>query len=73
MQTVLAACELEHTGSEVVPVPPPSPCSHIELMAGKTSLMRGCCSSCFESFVKDVVKTVMDLRLPPPWRLSLAL
>ncbi|PRQ42347.1 putative chromatin regulator PHD family [Rosa chinensis] len=71
MHTVLAACELEHTGSEVVPVPPSSPCPHIELMAGKTSLMRGCCSSCFAQFVEDVVKKVMEYRLPPWLRLAL--
>ncbi|KAM5561082.1 hypothetical protein ABKV19_021941 [Rosa sericea] len=71
MHTVLAACELEHTGSEVVPVPPSSPCPHIELMAGKTSLMRGCCSSCFAQFVEDVVKKVMEYKLPPWLRLAL--
>ncbi|XP_004302260.1 PREDICTED: uncharacterized protein LOC101295635 [Fragaria vesca subsp. vesca] len=60
MQTVLAACELEHLSNDVIPVQPPSPCSHIELMAGKTSLIKGCCSSCFAQFVKDVVKLVME-------------
>ncbi|KAG7969324.1 hypothetical protein I3843_07G025900 [Carya illinoinensis] len=71
--TIVAACGIEHRRSEVhCPVPPPSVCSHIELMAGgQTSLMKGCCSSCFESFVGDVVKRIMDTKMPP-W-LSLGL
>ncbi|KAL5565940.1 hypothetical protein UlMin_029104 [Ulmus minor] len=64
INTVLAACGLEHISSEVVDVPPPSICSHIELMAGgKTSLMRGCCSSCFDSFVVNVVKKILEVKL----------
>lgn len=64
--TILAACGLEHRTSDVYyPVAPPSACSHIELMVGgQTSLMKGCCSSCFDSFVGDVVKRVMDTRTP---------
>ncbi|XP_059439463.1 uncharacterized protein LOC132172047 isoform X2 [Corylus avellana] len=62
--TILAACGLEHRTSEVYyPVPPASACSHIELMVGgQKSLMKGCCSSCFDSFVGDVVKKIMDTR-----------
>jgi len=72
--TILAACGLEHTRSEVYySIPPPSVCSHIELMTGgQTSLMKGCCSSCFDSFVGDVVKKIMDAKMPPTW-LSLGL
>ncbi|XP_050380667.1 uncharacterized protein LOC126797937 [Argentina anserina] len=71
MQTILAACELEHVVGDVVPVPPPSPCPHIELVVGKSSLMRGFCSSCFTQFVEDVVKKVMEKKISP-W-LTLAL
>ncbi|KAM1095392.1 hypothetical protein EV1_010372 [Malus domestica] len=70
--TVLAACGHQHRSNEVVVVPPPSTCSHIELTAcGMTSLMRGCCSCCFESFVGEVVKRILDTKLQH-W-LSLAL
>ncbi|KAH7542988.1 hypothetical protein FEM48_Zijuj02G0134200 [Ziziphus jujuba var. spinosa] len=71
--TILAACGLEHKSSEVVPVPQPSICSHIELSTGgMTSLMRGCCSSCFDSFIGDVVKRILDAKLSQQW-LSLGL
>ncbi|GLT90184.1 hypothetical protein SLE2022_081300 [Rubroshorea leprosula] len=64
-QTILAACGLEHMRNEVHSVPPPSVCPHVErLEAGQRSLMKGCCSTCFDSFVKDVVKRVMDTSLP---------
>ncbi|KAK8543030.1 hypothetical protein V6N12_015600 [Hibiscus sabdariffa] len=72
MHTVLAACGLEHRSSEVHMVPPPSNCTHIErVAAGQASLMKGCCPTCFDSFVKDVVKRIMDTR-SRQW-LSLAL
>nr|KYP74373.1 PHD and RING finger domain-containing protein 1 [Cajanus cajan] len=62
--TILAACDLEHKKSEVCTVPPPSACPHMELMAGgQTSLIKGCCSSCFDSFVGDVVKRVLEARI----------
>ncbi|TYH35824.1 hypothetical protein ES332_D13G220300v1 [Gossypium tomentosum] len=63
MHTLLAACGLEHRRSEVHMVPPPSNCTHIErVAAGQASLMKGCCLTCFDSFVKDVVKRIMDTR-----------
>ncbi|MED6112281.1 hypothetical protein PIB30_060257 [Stylosanthes scabra] len=66
--TVLAACGLEHKKSEVRSVPAPDVCPHIELMAGgQTSLIRGCCSTCFDSFVKDVVKNILDRRMSSQW------
>ncbi|GMJ11176.1 hypothetical protein like AT3G05670 [Hibiscus trionum] len=72
MHTVLAACGLEHRRSEAHTVPPPSNCTHIErVAAGHASLMKGCCPTCFDSFVKDVVKRIMDTR-SRQW-LSLAL
>ncbi|PON67023.1 Zinc finger, PHD-finger [Parasponia andersonii] len=71
--TILAACELEHKSNEVAAVPPPPICGHIELVAGgKASLMRGCCSTCFDSFVVDVVKKILDTKLSEQW-LSLGL
>ncbi|XP_061371941.1 uncharacterized protein LOC133314476 [Gastrolobium bilobum] len=66
--TILAACGLEHKKSEVCTVPPPSVCPHTELMAsGQTSLIKGCCSSCFDSFVGDVVKRILDTRMSSQW------
>ncbi|KAJ6397447.1 hypothetical protein OIU77_018456 [Salix suchowensis] len=65
--TILAACGLEHKRSEVHTVPPPSTCIHIDrVIAGQRSPMKGCCSSCFDSFVRDVVKRIMDKR-PRQW------
>ncbi|KAK8531629.1 hypothetical protein V6N12_053096 [Hibiscus sabdariffa] len=70
--TILAACGLEHRRSEAHIVPPPSNCTHIQRAAAEhASLMKGCCSTCFDSFVKDVVKRIMDTR-SPQW-LSLGL
>lgn len=72
LNTILAACGLEHKTNEVCGVPPPSACPHIELIAGgQTSLIKGCCSSCFDSFVGDVVKRVMDTRMSQWLRLGL--
>ena len=66
--TILAACGLEHKKSEVCAVPPPDVCAHIELMAGgQTSLIKGCCSSCFDSFVRDVVKRILDTKMSSQW------
>ncbi|TYG47279.1 hypothetical protein ES288_D11G325500v1 [Gossypium darwinii] len=63
MHTLLAACGLEHRRSEVHIVPPSSNCVHVErVAAGQASLMKGCCLTCFDSFVKDVVKRIMDTR-----------
>ncbi|WCJ43005.1 RING/U-box protein [Euphorbia peplus] len=63
--TILAACGLEHKRSEVQLVPAPAICIHGDrLIAGQTSIMKGFCSTCFESFARDVVKRIMDTRLP---------
>lgn len=63
--TILAACGLEHKRTEVHALPPPSSCSHVDrVAAGQTSMMKGFCSSCFDSFVRDVVKRIMDTRMP---------
>ena len=65
-QTILVACELEQRSNEVAPLPvaPPPNCDHGEsIPGGKVSLWRGCCSSCFDSFVGDVVKKILDAKL----------
>lgn len=63
--TILAGCGLEHKRSEVQFMPLPSICTHVErVAAGQTSIMKGLCLSCFDSFVRDVVKRIMDTRLP---------
>ncbi|XP_065852816.1 uncharacterized protein [Euphorbia lathyris] len=63
--TILAACGLEHKRSEVQLVPAPSICVHGDrVIAGETSIMKGFCSSCFDCFARDVVKRIMDTRLP---------
>ncbi|XP_052194115.1 uncharacterized protein LOC127802387 [Diospyros lotus] len=64
--TILAACDLEHRASEVYPVHPPAKCNHVEgIMSGEpVSLMKDCCSSCFESFVKNVVWEIAGARVP---------
>jgi len=68
MHTILAACDLEQKNTEVCNVAPPSACPHMELMVGgPTSLIKGCCSSCFDSFVGDVVKRVLDTRVSSQW------
>ncbi|KAJ7973302.1 PHD and RING finger domain-containing protein [Quillaja saponaria] len=70
-QAILAACGLEHK-SEICTVHPPPACPHIELTAGgPISLIKGCCSSCFDFFVGDVVKRIVDTKISN-W-LSLAL
>ncbi|EOA29848.1 hypothetical protein CARUB_v10012943mg [Capsella rubella] len=71
IHTILAACELEHKSSEVHLVPPPVTCTHHHMTPGSSSrssnsssLMKGCCYSCFDSFVEDVVKMILDTRQP---------
>ncbi|KAG7630167.1 Zinc finger PHD-type [Arabidopsis suecica] len=71
IHTILAACGLEHESSEVHLVPPPVTCTHHHMTPGSSSssssgssLMKGCCYSCFDSFVEDVVKMILDTRQP---------
>ncbi|KAJ0234238.1 F18 protein [Hirschfeldia incana] len=81
MHTILAACGLEHKSSEVHLVPPSVTCPHDDMMrpgsssgnnsSSSSSLMKGCCSSCFDSFVEDVVKMILDTRQPHWLRLGL--
>ncbi|KAG5525415.1 hypothetical protein RHGRI_031917 [Rhododendron griersonianum] len=59
--TILAACGLQHRGSHVYPVQPPSICDHVdEIARGEISLMKGFCSSCFDSFVMYVVREITN-------------
>ncbi|WZY96301.1 hypothetical protein YC2023_068630 [Brassica napus] len=81
IHTILAACGLEHKSSEVHFVPPSVTCPHDDMRPGSSSgnnnnsssssLMKGCCSSCFDSFVEDVVKMILDTRQPHWLRLGL--
>ncbi|ERN16814.1 uncharacterized protein LOC18445141 [Amborella trichopoda] len=52
--TILAACGIKHKESIAISFPPPE-CSHIEENREYAELMRGVCSSCFNTFLKDVV------------------
>lgn len=61
-ETLLAACGFEHKKDEVYEVRTPL-CLH-NVADGQMSPMRGCCTSCFDKFVEEVVRTVMDLREP---------
>ncbi|KAM7273025.1 hypothetical protein ACFE04_027689 [Oxalis oulophora] len=61
--TILAICGLEHRSSEVRNVPPPAICTHMErIEIGQSSLMKDFCTSCFDSFVKGVVKNIFDTK-----------
>ncbi|RVW97936.1 PHD and RING finger domain-containing protein 1 [Vitis vinifera] len=63
--TILAAYGLEHRRSEVHSVPTPPICSHIERIAdGQMSLMKSSCSCCFDSYVRDVVRRILNTKLP---------
>lgn len=63
--TVLAACGLEHRQNEVYPVHNPLNCNHLERAAVmQKSLMKGQCSSCFDLFVRNVVREILRTRIP---------
>ncbi|CAA3007028.1 Hypothetical predicted protein [Olea europaea subsp. europaea] len=58
--TILAACGLEHGPEEVCPVNNPLYCNHFEnATIMQRSLMKGQCSSCFDLFVRNVVREIM--------------
>ncbi|KAJ4892961.1 RING/U-box protein [Raphanus sativus] len=77
IHTILTVCGLEHMSSEVHFVPPSVTCPHDDMRPGRSSgnnnssLMKGCCSSCFYSFVEYVVKMILDTRQPHWLRLGL--
>ncbi|XXG79182.1 hypothetical protein AAC387_Pa09g0309 [Persea americana] len=60
--TILAACGFKHSSSKIVSLEPPSGCFHAEKEGRRTDLVRGCCSSCFDSYVRDVVMKLMKMR-----------
>lgn len=64
--TILAACGFEHQMSEVCPLQQQPPvCPHVETTpVQQMSLMKGYCSPCFETYVRDVVKTILNGNLP---------
>ncbi|KAH0449024.1 hypothetical protein IEQ34_022824 [Dendrobium chrysotoxum] len=58
--TILAACEIQHCSRVVSSLlQPPDKCCH-DLDSGPVNLLRGCCSSCFGEYVKDVVKMIVE-------------
>ncbi|XP_043719647.1 uncharacterized protein LOC122667442 isoform X2 [Telopea speciosissima] len=61
--TILAACGLDHDRSMAILVQPPSICPHVERQSEPINQMENCCSSCFNSFVGDVVRRVLNSRL----------
>lgn len=57
--SILAACGIEHRRSMVsAGVEPPDNCTH-DSDDGPAHLLKGCCSSCFSSFIKDVVQRLI--------------
>jgi len=72
VDTIMAACWLEPRRSDVYEVQVPI-CLHIERSGHSgyagSSPMSGCCSTCFENFVKDVVRRIADITLGPHWLL----
>lgn len=62
--SIMAACGLEPQRFDTYEAQPPL-CIHFEsrLANVETSPMSGCCLACFEGFVKDVVKRIMDIVL----------
>lgn len=67
--TILAACGLQYQGSNAYLVQPPSLCDHVdEIASGEISLMKGYCSSCFDSFVMYVVREITNTGVPPSVR-----
>ncbi|XAR52670.1 hypothetical protein NMG60_11020853 [Bertholletia excelsa] len=68
--SILAACGLEHRGSALHLVQPPRQCIHLEEMdGGQVSLLKGCCYSCFDSFVKQVVGEITNAQMSPLFRI----
>ncbi|CAM8911600.1 unnamed protein product [Rhodiola kirilowii] len=63
--TILAACGYHHHNpAEVFPMGWQPLCNHIENPLIHTSPMKGNCNSCFINFAKEVVKTILNSKLP---------
>ncbi|XP_047320070.1 uncharacterized protein LOC124924066 [Impatiens glandulifera] len=69
--TILAVCGLEHLDIEVCPVRvAPSTCNHVKTKEDDwKNLLKGICQSCFDSFVKDVVREIMNKKVVLPFYL----
>ncbi|XP_068664215.1 uncharacterized protein [Aristolochia californica] len=62
--SILAACGIEHNENMVVHVNPPNSCFHpVEEGDRMKNLTIGCCSYCFDNFVKDVVLRLTKMKL----------
>lgn len=58
--TILAACGIQHCGRLVSSfLRPPDKCCH-DLDGGPVNLLTGCCPACFDEYVKDVVKMIIE-------------
>ncbi|KAI4295204.1 hypothetical protein MLD38_040582 [Melastoma candidum] len=69
IHTILAARGTGQSGSEASAIPPTSVCSHVNngMGNGQTSLMKGSCSSCFDFFVREVVRNNLKAKLQQQW------
>lgn len=57
--SILAACGIKHRKSMVsAGIEPPDSCPH-DWDNGPAHLLKACCSSCFSSFVEDVVQKLI--------------
>ncbi|KAL5996294.1 hypothetical protein ACLOJK_026370 [Asimina triloba] len=62
--TILAACGIRHNQDAAMPIEQPPACPHIEKGGEQTTLMKGYCTSCFNSFGADVVMRILRMKLP---------
>jgi len=60
--TILAACGIEHSRSRVQPFEVVS-CCHTDRVHQCSELMPGCCTDCFNSFVKELVAGIVDRKV----------
>lgn len=60
--TILAACGIEHSRSRVQPFEVVS-CRHTDRVHQCSELMPGCCTDCFNSFVKELVAGIVDRKV----------
>jgi len=60
--TILAACGIEHSRSRVQPFEAVS-CCHTDQVHQYSELMPGCCTDCFNSFIKELVGSIVDRKV----------